>query len=312
MRLRSIVFVVIFFILGSCSQHDKNGKPLSTPTSGVLKIAVDESLKPVVEAEIYAFEHIYNQAHIEVQYVSEEDAMKAFMRDSVSLVMTTRKLTSSEVATLEILKLIPTQLAVAKDGVALIVNKNNPDSLFHVKELEKIIKGEITTWQQLDSKLKSSGIEVVFDSPNSGMIRFLNDSVATMSKIPSNFYALNTNSAVVDYVMQKQNALGLIGVSWISGKDSTANTFLKTIKVASLSRDTSFYKPYQAYLAMGTYPLQRNIFMVSREARAGLASGFMAFVASDRGQRIILKSGIVPVTMPVRIVEINHEPINLP
>jgi phosphate transport system substrate-binding protein len=35
----------------------------------------------------------------------------------------------------------------------------------------------------------------------------------------------------------------------------------------------------------------------------------MAFVASDKGQRIVLKSGLVPATMPIRIVEINHEPL---
>jgi len=35
----------------------------------------------------------------------------------------------------------------------------------------------------------------------------------------------------------------------------------------------------------------------------------ISFIASDRGQRIVLKLGLVPVTMPVRIVEINHEPL---
>ena len=70
----------------------------------------------------------------------------------------------------------------------------------------------------------------------------------------------------------------------------------------------AFYQPYQAYMAQGKYPLLRDVVMISREARSGLASGFMAFVASDKGQRIVLKSGLVPATMPIRIIEVNHEP----
>jgi phosphate transport system substrate-binding protein len=49
--------------------------------------------------------------------------------------------------------------------------------------------------------------------------------------------------------------------------------------------------------------------MVSREARSGLASGFIAYVASDKGQRVVLKLGLVPATMPIRIVEVNHLPL---
>jgi phosphate transport system substrate-binding protein len=312
MRVIQIAFLILLVINSACTNHDKHGKILSTPTSGVLKIAADESLKPVIENEIKTFESLYNQAHINVQFISEEDAIAALLNDSVSLVITTRKLTEPEVKILERLKLFPKQLAVAKDGIALILNRNNPDSIFQIEQLKKIVSGEITNWQQLNSKSKPSTLEVVFDNPHSGMIRFLNDSVAPVDKIPKNFFALNSNKAVVEYVSQKPNALGLIGVSWISSKDSTANTFLKTIKVAGFGNDTASYKPYQAYLALGNYPLQRNIFAISREAHAGLANGFMAFLASDRGQRIILKSGIVPVTMPLRIVEINHEPLNLP
>ncbi len=76
----------------------------------------------------------------------------------------------------------------------------------------------------------------------------------------------------------------------------------------AVSDDSAFYQPYQAFIAQKQYPLLRDVIMISREARAGLASGFMAFIASDKGQRIVLTSGLVPATMPIRIVEVNHEP----
>ena len=100
----------------------------------------------------------------------------------------------------------------------------------------------------------------------------------------------------------------MIDLSWISDTDdSTANSFLKTIKVLEVRHDSGSFKPYQAYVATRDYPLLRKVYLISREARAGLGSGLIAFIRSDKGQRVILKAGLVPATMPVRIVEVNRE-----
>ena len=47
--------------------------------------------------------------------------------------------------------------------------------------------------------------------------------------------------------------------------------------------------------------------MHSRESFTGLGSGFVSFVAGEKGQRIILKSGLIPATMPIRIIQVNNE-----
>jgi phosphate transport system substrate-binding protein len=68
-----------------------------------------------------------------------------------------------------------------------------------------------------------------------------------------------------------------------------------------------FYKPFQGYIADGSYPLIRDVFVICRESTAGLGSGFASFVAGDVGQRIILKSGLVPATMPLRLVHVKKD-----
>jgi phosphate transport system substrate-binding protein len=130
--------------------------------------------------------------------------------------------------------------------------------------------------------------------------------------LQKNWFALKGNSAVIDYVSKKPEALGLIDVSWISDRDdSTANKFLDAVRVVRISGDSGSFQPYQAYIAQGRYPLKRDVVMISREAKTGLASGFMSFIAGEKGQRIILKAGLVPATMPVRIVEIDRDPISI-
>jgi len=203
-------------------------------------------------------------------------------------------------------KIVPQQLMIAKGGVALITNRQNPDTTISMADLKKIFAGNQRVLKSADHRQ----YQVVFDQPNSGIVRFLKDSVGIPDSLPDYCFALKGNKAVVDYVNSKRDALGLIDVSWISDPDdSTANSFLRSVNVLAVSRDSIFYQPYQAFIAKGQYPLLRDVIMISREARAGLASGFMAFVASDKGQRIILTSGLVPATMPIRIVEVNHEPL---
>jgi phosphate transport system substrate-binding protein len=108
-------------------------------------------------------------------------------------------------------------------------------------------------------------------------------------------------------VAAEKNCIGVVGVNWISDSDDTTRlSFLKSVKVLeiAMTKDDDFYKPYQAYIAQKYYPLWREVYIISKEAYTGLGTGLTAFIASERGQRIVLKFGLVPATMPVRLVEL--------
>lgn len=301
----------VLLLISGCTDRDKQGRVLDTPTTGFIKIAIDESLRPLMETEVSTFESLYRRADIDASYYPEAEAIDALMMDSVRLAVVTRKFTKEEKDYFKNIKITPTELDVALSAVALIIHRENRDTLINMEQLRGLLQGKITNWSELGSNNKA-GIEIVFDNPNSGLIRHLKDSVAKVEKLPANTFAVENNSAVVDYVSQNKNALGLIGLEWISDKDdSTSNSFMKKIRVMSVAGDSAHFKPYQAYLALKYYPLARKITILSREARSGLGSGFMAFVASERGQRIVLKAGLVPVTMPLRVVEIDRRSFDI-
>lgn len=304
-----LIFVCVAIAFCGCLPRDKKGKFLDTPTSGTITIAVDEALQPLMEAEISAFTALYTNAHINAIYVSEGEAIDSLLVDSVRLAVVTRKLVKDEEDYLETLRLPAAQVRVAINGIALIVHPDNRDTLMTTDQLKQILTGQIKQWNELNNSSNKAPLNVVFDQPNSGIIRFLNDSLTSLKNLPENVFAVKSNAAVVDYVSSHPEALGLIDVSWISDRDdATTNTFLGSVKVVGLSTGGEYYKPFQAYLSQRQYPLLRDVYLISREGRTGLATGFTAFVASDKGQRVILKSGLVPATMPVRIVEINRTP----
>lgn len=289
--------------------NTSGSKTLDTPTSGSITISVDETFAPIIESQIHTFENLYKYANVEAAYKPEGQVMQDLINDTVRFVVATRQLTSEEKQAFEKLKITPRITKIAVDGVALILHKDNKDTTLTMQQVRDIFTGTITSWKQLDSSAPDAPITIVFDNSNSSTSRFIVDSINQKKPLPGNTYASSSNSNLVDYVAQNRNSIGVIGVNWISDRDdSTTTSFLNKINVVGISTkekpssEDDFVQPYQAYLAQGTYPLRREVFIISREARAGLGTGFASFIAGDKGQRIILKSGLVPASMPVRIV----------
>jgi len=280
-----------------------------TPTSGNISISVDESYKPIVDSQVYTFQSLYHNAHINVNYQSEAQAVKDLINDSGRLIIINRKLTDEENKYFENIKLKPRVVKIATDAVAFILNKKNQDTLLALTHFKDILNNKINTWQQINNNSKLGKVLVVFDKDNSGNARLIKEKFLGAATFPSNCFAVNSNAEVIDYVNKNENAIGVISVSWISDRDDPETLkFLDKITVAAIAEDTTaspdeYYKPYQAYIAQGTYPLCREVYSISREARTGLGTGFVSFVAGEKGQRIILKSGIVPGKTPLRIIE---------
>ncbi|MBC7921707.1 MAG: substrate-binding domain-containing protein [Ferruginibacter sp.] len=298
-------------VFSACQRNDNRESYTDTPTSGEINLSADESLYPLVEAEIGTFQGIYTYAKIKARYLPENEAIQALLTDSARVAVLSRKLNPTELQYFEELKLKITTVPFAIDAIALIVNTNNPDTLLTYDQLLNIVRGKIKNWGEVNPKSALSGMNVVFDNSNSSTVRFIKDSLAKTARLPSNCFAVNSNPKVIEYVSTHSDAIGLIGVGWISDQDDPISRgFLKQVKVMSLSNPgtdssaTAFYQPFQAEIKQKLYPLSREIYIVSRENRSGLGSGFAAFVASDRGQRIVQKSGLLPTTLPMRIIQL--------
>ena len=298
-------------ILFACNTPQKKGITES-PTSGLIKISADQTFEPIMEQEIEVFEGLYPKANIIPVYADEVDVITSLIQDSVRLAVTTRKLSSEERESLNARKLFPKEVKIATDGVALIVNKANPDTLITMDQIRKILTGEVTEWNQIYPQSKLGKLQLVFDNPNSSTVRFAIDSICAGKPLSKNLNAQESNENVIDYVAEVPNAIGVIGASWIGNKnDSTRLSFSDRITVMGVSRDdialsANSYQPYQAYLAMGLYPLTRDVYIITTDPKSGLPSGFTTFVGSDKGQRIILKTGIVPATQAIRIVNVRE------
>jgi phosphate transport system substrate-binding protein len=308
-----IITGFLLTFLAGCNQNQNSGKVLDTPTSGAIKISVDDSFQPIIEAQLNVFHKIYKKAKVTAEYKSESQAVQDLLQDSVRLIVISRPLNDSEKKVFEKIHITPRTTQIAWDGVALILNPENRDTLLSVPQLKSIFTGQTASWKQINPASNLGDISIVFDNNNSGTARFVQDSVTKKQPLSAKAYASKSVPAVIDYVAQNKNAIGVIGTNWISDfDDSTVVGFINKVKVVAVSRTTTpenpdnYKQPYQAYLVQGNYPLRREVYIISREARSGLGTGFASFVGGDRGQRIMLKAGLAPARGVVRFVEVKQ------
>jgi phosphate transport system substrate-binding protein len=309
-----ILFVAFlsFLLVTGCTKKQKTDDKDSgnTMTSGTIKIAVDQTVQNVIESEIEVFQNNYPDAKIVPIYTTEQEAIDLFKKDTVRLAICARKLTAAEYDYFHQRTFEPEVIRVAIDGVAVITNPVNRDSMISVKDLKRVLTGEVTQWNQIYPSSKLGKIQVVFDNTKSSIVRYAADSICRDKPLSKNLNALELNEEVVKYVEKVPNAMGLIGVNHISDwADSTVVDFTSKVRVMRVSYDDeanpdNSVQPYQYYLYNAGYPLRREIFILLNDPRGELPKGFSRFLSGDIGQRIIKRSGLLPSVMPVNDVKI--------
>ena len=303
-----IFFVLIVGIFFSC--HQEQGPPVDTPTSGNITIAADESFRPIIQEELDMFHHTYKDAHITVRWVNENEALDLLMNDSVHTIIIPRKLSKEEIKSFGSSGYNPHPVKIAYDALAFIINEKNPNQSWPVEKISDLFAGKISSWKNFNPSSDLGDMKVVFDNKNSSTANYLAGKLVGGDAFPAYCYALDSTAAVIDYVRKNVSAIGVVGVNWVMDRrDTTNNTWLPGILPLSIyPADTAkgageSYQPYQSDIALKNYPFVREICCIVHEPRNGLGTGFATFIANEAGQRIILKSGLVPATAPVRLVK---------
>jgi phosphate transport system substrate-binding protein len=290
---RIIWVVLIGFTLSVIGCKSSPSVKKDTPDSGVINVSIDESFKPVMEAQIKMFESSFPNAKIIAEYKSEVDCFRDLFFDSTNrLVIVGRGLNRKEEDYLKAkLGYNPGCNQLASDAVALILHQNNPDSLFTLASLKDLLTGK-NNQQKI----------AVFDGLNAtSTVRFIKDSILKGEQFDSaSVKALSNTKKVIDYVSQHENAIGFIGISWIGNPEEKDQLYLlNKLKLGYVKCDICEGQPYVKPMQQSTdtrrYPLVRGLYYINKENYSGLGTGFSSFLKFERGQLIFRRSYLSPV-----------------
>ncbi|MFC3196005.1 PstS family phosphate ABC transporter substrate-binding protein [Parapedobacter deserti] len=289
------LIIGLLALLWSCNNQQPNEN--RTIVSGQLQVLTDETLLPIMEEQVAVFEHLYRQADVALSTGQENQIITKLLNGDAEVVILTRLLNDEEKKFFEARSFQPRIHQFATDAVALIGNQSNADSVLTVEDLIGIMRGEQPAGQQL---------RLVFDNPNSSTVRFLKELAGVDSLPTANLYGMKSNADVLRHVYETPQSIGVLGINWIVRPDSSLRKYAEGVKVLGVRNEAGktggdgYYKPSQSNLAEGLYPLSRPVYVINAEPRRGLGMGFAAFLTGLSGQRIILKSGLMPDSLPPR------------
>lgn len=302
--------------------------------AGSATMYCDDGFRKILEEEIEVFEYQYPESAIIPYYVDEQTAMDSLLEGKTQLIVATHELTKDQIQYIkDKYRRIVRQRCIAVDAVALIVNKENPVSQLTLDDIKGIVQGKISNWDQLAVSDKGK-IKLVFDNQGSSTVSYMREKfLGKDGKISDNpnAFAQKDNAEVFDIVKNDKNAIGIISVSWLGTDLSEAKnvpvdqrmedyavendtiatnltTEVKILKIANPVEENDYslegYKPYQAYINSGEYPLFRKVYMISTANGRSVLNSFYQFCGGFIGQKIISKTGILPYHMSARVVNL--------
>lgn len=294
-------FGLMVWLLNSCETHEN---PLAYQTDahgrGKASIFVEDSYRPLFETSIYTFESQYPKASIKATYLSEGQIIDSFLGNKVKTVCISRDFSEKEKAFLKSQNVEVKSDLLAYDAIALIVHPSNQDTMVSVEQLKNWISNDGAKWPGSRKPVK-----MVFDRVTSANFNYL-VKLSEKKSLSKSVYALNSNEEVIKFVKSNPNALGFIGVNWISDQeDLQVMNFLDDIKVLYVSKKTGEqgFQPYAGTIWTQEYPLHREMWLINKGRRAGLNTGFVIFMLGDKGQLLVQKSELVPAKAPVRLIQ---------
>jgi phosphate transport system substrate-binding protein len=301
-RMMWMVFAPALLMIQACGGGEKRKGPGDTTTSGIIHISADESFKPVIDSQIQVFESQNPEAKIIVHYKPEAECLRDLNVDSIRMVIVTRGLTEAEAKTMtERYSFKPGWGPLAFDAIAVLVNSKSKDTIFTMQDIRGMAKG-----------ISGFKYKVLLDGTSStSTVRFLTDSLLNGQARGKNVVAANSSEAVIDYVSNNTDAIGLVGVSWVGNReDSTQLSFLKKVKIAQIECrgcNGTYVDPVQYNIATNRYPMIRTLWYILKENYDGLGNGFTNFLIYEKGQMIFSRAYLWPARMNFEIRKTNLE-----
>ncbi len=261
-------------------------------TSGRIRIVCAPEARDLVVRERDAYQALYPQARIEVLTGPSREGVAALFAARCDLAVITRELTEEERDAAVRGRLELEGYRFARDGLVAVVNPGNPVMNMSVPELRAVYSGATTRWGQLAGPDRA--IRPVVQGMESDVTAFFVEKVMEGEPIRARALMEDSDSAVVATVARDPDALGYVTLAW-------AGRGARPLRLSSLD-GLPYVFPDAESVYRGAYPLTRLYNMYVRTGGPLLANGFITFVTSAPGQRIVHETGLVPTSVPVRFV----------
>ncbi|MDR0985320.1 MAG: PstS family phosphate ABC transporter substrate-binding protein [Endomicrobium sp.] len=213
----------------------------------------------------------------------------ALINGTCDIVMSSRKIDSNEIKLAKVKNINPTEFEIGSDGLAVIINRNNPIKKLTVAQLSDIFTGEIFNWKKLGWINKK--IVILSRENNSGTYIFFKNKILKKNNIHNEFSSdalmMTSSQAIYNEIAQNPNAIGYVSLGFVNNK-------IKSVSIKS-TNGKNYILPTVQNVMNNTYPISRPLYIYTNGAPKGHIKKFINYILSNEGQNIILKIGFIPI-----------------
>jgi phosphate transport system substrate-binding protein len=261
-------------------------------TSGRITIVCAHEAYRLMEQQRAAFREHYPRAQIEIRRGSSREAIANLFAATADVAVITRGLEPEERRAAVEGKLPLDGYRFARAAVVTVVHPSNPVENMAIEDLRRIYRGGMTRWSELDGP--AMAVAPVLQPVESDITEFFSQEVMGFEPVGARVVLAESDSDVVAKTRARADAVGYVSLG-------TSLEGVKTLRLATL-RGLPYWKPDLEAIHKGEYPLTRYYSMYVRTTAPRLANGFITFVTSFEGQRLVRDHGLVPTEVPVRFV----------
>ena len=282
--LISLVILTSALILVSCGNKESADKP----EVKYLTIKGSDTMVHLASEWAEAFMKKHADVDISVTGGGSGTGIAALLNGTTDICIASRKIKDKETKMAADKGITATELATARDGLAVVVNPTNPINELTIEQVGKIYTGAYTSWSDLGGP--DEPIVVLSRESSSGTYVFFQKRVMNKKDYSPDAMLMPSTAAIIQSVSQDTWAIGYVGL----GYGVQAGEKVKMLNMKD-GADAPAVSPSVATVQDGSYSVARPLHFYTNGEPAGVTKEFISFVLSAEGQEIVLESGYVPV-----------------
>ena len=260
--------------------------PVSPGQRQTISISGSTTVLPIVQKAADQYMTLHPETNIQISGGGSGVGIQAIGAKTVDIGMTSREVTKDEMAKYP--GFVVT--TVAQDGIAVIVNPKNTIPYITLDQVKDIYLGKITKWTEITGASvpgTNNQIVIVGRDSASGTRTYFDETVLAKATPTQNMLEKNSNGAVLQTVAQTPGSIGYVSIGFVS----------KDVKALPIWYNAqTIIAPSISTVKDKTYPVSRDLYVITNGQPSGLAGDFIKYILSADGQKIVADEGYVTLT----------------
>ncbi|MDR0401569.1 MAG: phosphate ABC transporter substrate-binding protein [Endomicrobium sp.] len=275
-----LFFVLTFIFLCFCMKLKNESK-----YSCFIKIKGSDTIVNLMQELSEEFMNRYQHFNISISGGGSGVGFMSLVNKMCDITMSSRKIDKKETVLAKNKNIYPYKFKIGLDGVAIIVNKNNCINKLTIEQLKNIFTERIINWKELGWENKK--IIVLSRESNSGTyMLFKKHVLGDDNEFGVKSLIMPSSQAIYNEVSKNPNAIGYVGIGFLN----------KSVKAVSIStKDDRYIYPELKNIMNHSYPMLRPLYLYTNGKPDDNIKEFIDYILSENGQKIILKTGFVPI-----------------